>query len=176
MRQDKISMEHPSTTLHFSIKRGHNRIFFGTASTRTSDWILTSGTVSWTGPIRFPSVRLHSVPPPVPTFHVPTLGPHQWGPLATCAHRSSRLDGLLQALASHVHPAPSLRPAPSLGPPPLSMWAGLKSRPPARYGPIRWSPTLSHPIPRRLGSALITHRALVKHLQDETLGCNICWA
>lgn len=74
MRQDKISMEHPYTTLHFSIKRGHNRIFFGTNSARTSDWIFIRGTVPWTGPIRFPACAFTPCPCPCLLFMCPPWG------------------------------------------------------------------------------------------------------
>ena len=75
------------------------------------------------------------------------------------------------APASHAHPAPRCA---LLLPLTLSLClGGTRSRPPARCAPIRRCLALSHRIPRRPGRAPITHRAPVKHLQHETLGCNI---
>jgi hypothetical protein len=148
MRQDKISIEHPYTTLHFSIKRGHNWIIFwnywrSDVRLENDPWDTTVDRAD-SFPQHTPTLR---APRPCLLFMCPPWGRTNgdcWRPMPAAPR--VRMDSCGLSPRTRTLP-PSLRCAPSLGPPPLSVWAGLKSRSPARYALVRWSQLYRVPSP-----------------------------
>jgi hypothetical protein len=146
----------------------------GTPGVRMFDWILMCRTVPWTGLILFPGTHLHSVPPACAYFSRAHLGSRPMGtagdlrpPLLASGWTAAQSAPVRLVPVSHAHHVPVAAPRSFPRTPPLS----------PRWRDSRASPQLAitAPSPRCLGHAPITHCAPVKHLQHETLGCNIRW-